>query len=193
MFIAEKGLDIETTEIDLANGEQLGPAFKAINPRCTVPALALSDGTVLTENAGIAAFLESYQPEPALLGVTAVEKGLIANWNARVELEGLIAVADAFRNQSKGLKDRAITGPRNFAQIPELAERGRQRAEDFLDMLDEQLGKSPYIAGDAFSVADITALCVVDFAAWIKITPSPAQTNLKRWHESLSTRPSSRL
>ncbi|MCH8143051.1 MAG: glutathione S-transferase N-terminal domain-containing protein [Proteobacteria bacterium] len=114
IFIAEKGLEIETVEIDLGKREQLGDDFRRINPRCTVPVLELDDGTCLTENAGIAAYLEALQPDPPLLGRTAEEKGNVANWNARVELEGLWPIADALRNRSKGMVGRAITGPTDW-------------------------------------------------------------------------------
>ena len=193
IFIAEKGIELETVEVDLRNEEQLGDAFKAINPRCTVPVLLLDDGTALTENIGIAAYLEAFKPDPPLMGTTATEKGLIATWNARVELEGLWPVADAFRNRSKGLKGRAIVGPTNYAQIPELAERGRARVGEFFAMLDQRLRHSAHIAGDDFSLADITALCVVDFAAWAKLVPSGDQTHLADWLARMKARPSAAL
>lgn len=193
IFIAEKGLAIETVDIDLAGGEQLGEAFRRINPRCTVPVLVLDDGTTLTENQGIAAYLEAAHPAPPLLGRTPRERGLVANWNARVELEGLWAVAECFRNRAKGFKDRALTGPRNVAQIPALAERGLARAEEFLETLNARLEESEFVAGDFYSMADITALCVVDFAAWIKLTVPPAYTDLAAWHARMKARPSSAL
>lgn len=193
IFIAEKNLSVETIEVDLARNEQLSPAFRAVNPRCTVPVLVLDDGTTLTENQGIAAYLDAAFPEPPLLGRSPAERGLVANWNARCELEGLWAVAECFRNRSKGLANRAITGPRDFAQIPELAERGRARAEEFLLTLDERLRDSPYLAGEFFSMADITALCVVDFASWIKLTVPDSYTGLLRWRALVGERPSSRL
>ena len=153
----------------------------------------LDDGTTLTENQGIAAYLEAAFPQPPLLGTTPVERGLVANWNARCELEGLWAVAECFRNRSRGLANRAITGPRDFGQIPELAERGRARAEEFLDTLEARLQETPYLAGGFFSMADITALCVVDFAAWIKLSIPDTHTALKRWHAAVGARPSAGL
>lgn len=193
IFIAEKNVPIETIEVDLAHNEQLSDAFRAINPRCTVPVLVLDDGTTLTENQGIAAYLEAAFPEPPLLGRTPVERGLVANWNARCELEGLWAVAECFRNRSRGLANRALTGPRDFAQIPELAERGRARAEEFLFMLDERLRQSTFVAGEFFSMADITAVCVVDFAGWIKLGVPESCTGLRRWRALVGERPSTRL
>ncbi len=196
MFIAEKGLDsktIETVEIDLGKQEQLSDAFRQINPCCTVPVLELDDGTCLTENAGIAMYLEAFAPDPPLLGRTPEEKGAIADWNARVELEGLWPVADAFRNRSKGMAGRAITGPTNYDQIPELAERGHARGVEFYEMLNARLAKSEFVAGDSFSAADITAFVLVDFSAWVKLGPTEAHTHTKRWYAAIKERPSAAL
>ncbi|EAW33121.1 glutathione S-transferase, putative [marine gamma proteobacterium HTCC2143] len=193
ILLAEKGVDVETVSIDMTKAEQLGDAFRAINPGCTIPALKLDDGTVLTENNGIAAYLEAQFPNPPMLGVTPVEKGLVANWTAKIELEGLMAAAEALRNSSPGMKDRAITGPVNHQQIPELAERGLARLNTFFDMLDARLEDREFIAIDSFSNADITAAVVVDFAAWVKVIPQEHQKNLIRWRESLNSRPSMSL
>ncbi|MFQ5534606.1 MAG: glutathione S-transferase family protein [Sphingomonadales bacterium] len=192
MLIAEKGLDIEIVQVDLANREQLEPWFREINPRCTAPVLELEDGTRFTENAGIAAYLEAACPEPPLLGVSSIERAMVAEWNARVEIEGLLAIRDAFRNTTPRMKGRAVTGPRNFDQIPALAEQGLQRAEDFLAMLDQRLRDSDFVAGDFFSMADITAVVAVDFAAWIKRPIPENARNLKRWHQEMQRRDSYR-
>ena len=190
ILIAEKGIDVETVEVDLGKGEQLGDAFKRINPRCTVPVLELDDGTCLTENHGIAAYLDARFPDPPMLGATPEERGLVADWNARVELEGLWSLADTLRNSAKGFADRATTGPTNYAQIPELAERGRARATEFFAVLDARLGEAEYVAGDRFSWADITAFVVVDFAGWVKLGPTDAHANTRRWLEQVRARPS---
>jgi len=193
IFIAEKGLDIETIEVDLANQAQLSDEFRAINPRCTVPVLELDDGTTIVENIGIAVYLEAAYPEPNLLGANPLEKGLVSTWNARIEYEGLVPTADALRNSSKRMSNRAITGPTNYAQIPNLAERGLARCREFFAMLDARLEQSEFIAGERFTLADITALCIVDFASWIKIKIESDQVNLKRWHDNVSRRPSAAL
>ncbi len=190
IFIAEKGLDIETIQVDLGKGEQLTDDFRRINPRCTVPVLELDDGTFLTQNAGIAAFLEALVPNPPLLGDTPAERGLIATWNMRVELEGLSPIADAFRNRTKSMVGRAITGPSNYDQIPELAVRGHARGVEFFDMLNVRLCETEYVAGDSFSVADISAFVVTDFAAWVKLGMTDAHTNTKRWYDLVNQRPS---
>ena len=110
ILLAEKGVAYETVEIDLRNGEQLGDAYRAVNPQCTVPALRTDDGLLLTDNAAITAWLEARFPEPPLLGVTAAEKAEIASWNWRVEFEGLLAIAEAMRNSAPAMADRALPG-----------------------------------------------------------------------------------
>ena len=192
IFLHEKGIELETVQIDIAAGEQLGEAFRAICPTCTLPALRLEDDTVLTENAGIAAWAEAYQPNPPLLGTTPTEKGLVATWNARIEFEGLFAIAETLRNSSKGMKDRATTGPVNYAQIPQLAERGRTRLGHYFDTLNARLEGRDFVALDDFSLADITALVAVDFAKWVRVEPSEAHANIKRWHATVSARPSAK-
>ena len=188
IFLAEKGVTVEKIQINLMTGEHLSDAFRAINPSCTVPALKLEDGTVLTENAGIAAYLEAAYPNPPLLGSTPVEKGIVAMWNARVEFEGLMAVAEALRNSAPGMKDRALTGPENFAQIPEVAARGIKRLELFFDMLEARLADRNFLALDVLTVADISALVVVDFARVVRVKPQEKHVNLARWRTALSAR-----
>ena len=192
ILLAEKAIETDNVQIDMMKGEQLSDAYRAINPACTIPALRLEDGTILTENAGIAVWADAYKPEPPLLGRTPEEKGLVMTWNARCEFEGMMAAAEILRNTSPGMKDRAITGPVNFPQIPELAERGRIRLPRFFDTLNERLEGRDFIAIDDFSFADITALIIVDFARWVKIEPADVHTNLKRWHAAVSARPSAK-
>ncbi|MFC3229537.1 glutathione S-transferase [Marinibaculum pumilum] len=192
ILLAEKGIEVETVQVDLGKGEQLSDSFKAINPDCTVPVLKLKDGTVLSSNAGIAAWAEAYRPEPPLLGGTPAEKGLVAHWNAKVEFDGLMAVAETLRNGSPRMKDRALPGPENYAQIPELAERGRARLTRFMADLDAQLKGREFVAIDQLSVADITALVTVDFAKWVKVVPDESQADLLRWHAAMSARPSAK-
>ena len=190
MLIAEKGLEIETEQVALGDGAQFEPAFRAINPNCTVPVLVLDDGTAICENSGIAAYLEAQYPDPPLLGTTAKEKALVATWNDRCVLEGYSATAEAFRNHARGFADHAVTGPRPFPQLPELVERGRARASDFLATLDQHLAHSPYLAGESFTLADITGYVMVEFAGWIKLGIGDDQPNLRRWHDAIAHRPS---
>jgi glutathione S-transferase len=124
-----------------------------------------------------------------LLGSTPTEKGLVATWNARVEFEGLFAVAEALRNSAPGMKDRALTGPQNFAQVPELAARGVSRLQAFLDMLEARLQGRDFVAIECLSVADITALVTVDFARVVRVKPQERHVNIARWRAALSARP----
>lgn len=191
IFIAEKGLEIETVQVDLTRGGQFDPAFVDINPRCTVPVLVLDDGTALTENSAIAVYLEACHPEPPLLGTGALEKALVANWNDRTVLEGFAGIAESYRNFSRGFTDRALTGQQKFEQLPQLVERGRSRAEEYFDTLNARLSDSPYLAGDRFTMADITALCMVDFAGWIKLAIDDRE-HLQRWYDAVNRRPSTK-
>jgi glutathione S-transferase len=193
MFIAEKGMDLPVREVDLRSGEHLQPEFRARNPDCTVPALELDDGSVISETLAICTYLEGIQPDPPLMGHTLAEGAEVLMWNARIEQQGLAAVAESFRNHSRGFAGRALTGAESFDQIPELVARGRRRAELFMDMLDKRLDGRGYIVGEAITMADITALVTVDMAAWIKLPVPEGLKNLRRWHEAVSDRPSARL
>lgn len=190
MFIAEKGIEIETVQVDLGAKEQFSDAFQAVNPDCVVPALELDDGSFLSEVLAISDYLEAKFPEPALLGTSDEERARILMWNIKVEQQGLMAIADAFRNSAKGFVDRAVPGTEAYAQIPELAERGRRRVQQFFKRLDEQLADHEYVAGDAFSIADISAIVTVDFAGWIKLTVPDDAANVRRWYDLVSSRPS---
>lgn len=190
IFMAEKGIDIETVQIDLGSGEQFGDSFRAINPDCVVPALQLDDGSCLSEVFAICHYLEARFPETPLLGSSDEERARILMWNSKVEQQGLWPVADVFRNSAKGLKGRAATGLVGYPQIPELVERGRGRLEQFFKRLDDQLASNEFVAGASFSIADIAAMVVVDFSGWIKLSVPDDAVNTLRWYESVSARPS---
>ena len=192
VFMAEKGIDIPTVQVDLRNGEHLKPEFRMINPHCTVPVLELDDGARLVSTAAIWRYLEETRPAPPLMGRTAKEKAIVADTQWRIESEGFMAVAEALRNSTPGMKDRAVTGPVNFPQIPELAERGRKRAQHFLELLEYMVGPKPFLCGDAYSVADIDAMIAVDFAKWIKLELPAGVGNARRWYESVASRPSAK-
>ncbi len=190
IFLAEKELNVPVVQVDLRNGEQLTETFRRINPQCEVPVLELDDGTIITETIAICRYLEDIHPLPPLLGVTAREKALIAMWDHKIEVEGFLAIAEAFRNRTAGFQERALAGPENYDQIPELVERGQRRAQRFFRTLDDQLAKNLYVAGDNFSMADISAFIAVDFSAWIKASPLIDHLHIKRWYETVAARPS---
>lgn len=189
ILLAEKGVIHETVQIDLRTGEQLGEAYRRINPQCTVPALRTEDGTVLTDNAAIAAYLEARYPEPPLLGVTPLEKAEVASWQWRVEFEGLMPIAEALRNRSPAMAGRALPGPVNYEQIPQLAERGLARLQQFLLDLDARLAGRDFIATDRLSIADITAVVAVDFARIVKVQLDERHPHVRRWREAMAQRP----
>ena len=190
ILLAEKGIAHETVQVDLVRGEQLGAAYREINPQCTVPALRTEEDGLLTDNAAIAAWLEARYPEPPLLGLTPAEKAEIASWNWRVEFEGLLAIAETLRNGSPAMADRALPGPVNYAQIPELAQRGQARVQHFFETLNERLAGREFIATDRFSIADITAVVAVDFARVVRVKPGERHPELLRWRAAMAQRPS---
>ena len=189
ILLAEKGVEHATVNVDLVHGEQLGAAYRAINPLCTVPALRLEDGKVLTDNAAITAYLEARYPEPPLLGTTPLEKAEIASWNWRVEFEGLLAITEALRNGSPAMANRALPGPDDYPQIPELAARGVLRVQRFFDTLERQLEGSETVVPCGFSIADITAAVAVDFARIVRVKPGEQHVNLRRWRAAMAQRP----
>ena len=189
IFLAEKGVPYESVQIDLRSGEQMGEAYRKINPQCTVPALRTEEGTLLTDNAAIAAYLEARYPEPPLLGRTPQDKAEIASWQWRVEFDGLMAVAEGFRNSSPAMVKRALPGPVDYPQIPELGQRGLARVQQFFLMLNQQLAGRDFIAANQFSVADITAVVVVDFARVIRLKPGEDLHHLLRWRAAMGQRP----
>jgi len=189
ILLAEKGVAHDTVQIDLRKGEQFGEAYRAVNPQCTVPALRTAEGPVLTDNAAIAAYLEARFPQPALLGSTPLARAEIASWNWRVEFEGLMAVAEALRNSVPAMANRALPGPVEYAQIPELAQRGLARLQHFMDTLEQRLAGREFVAADQFSVADITAAVAVDFSRVVRVKPGEQHAQLQRWREALARRP----
>ncbi|MES2385682.1 MAG: glutathione binding-like protein [Pseudomonadota bacterium] len=193
ILLAEKGLVHDTVQVDLRTGEQLGEAYRRINPQCTVPALRTDEGMLLTDNAAIAAWAEAFCPEPVLMGRSALEKAEIASWQWRIEFEGLLAIAECLRNSSPGMANRALPGPVDYPQIPELAQRGLARVQNFFAMLDERLRGREFIAADQFSIADITAVVAVDFARIVKVKPSEQHPELLRWRAAMAQRPSMSL
>ncbi|HEY8907573.1 MAG TPA: glutathione S-transferase [Rhodoferax sp.] len=189
ILLAEKGLVHETVQIDLRASEQLGDAYRGINPQCTVPALLTEEGVVLTDNAAIAAYLEARYPQPPLLGVTPLDKADIATWHWRAEFEGLMAIAEVLRNSSPAMANRALPGPVNYAQIPQLAERGLARVWQFFADLNARLAQRDFIAAQQFSIADITAVVAVDFARIVKVKPDERHPHLLRWRAAMQQRP----
>lgn len=193
LFLAEKGLEVEQVFVDMRKGEHMTDAFAAIHTDCTLPVLELDDGTCLGSCAAICRHLERVQPEPPLLGTAPAERARIDDRDRWVEMNGMLAVMEGFRNSVSGFKDHALPGRRPVAQIPELAERGRQRFEWFMEDLDGMLSGQDHVAGDDFSVADITALVTIDFGLrGMKMQLPEDLGSLAAWHERVSARPAIR-
>lgn len=192
MFVAEKDLDLEIISVDLNNREQMSKEFEAINPRLQVPALILDDGTLLTESVAICRYLDELYSDPPLFGVGALGKAKVEMWHRRMELEGLQPTADAVRNSIDFFKNRALSGSKDFEQIPALAERGLKRIDLFHQLLNSRFAKSSFVAGDEFSIADIAAVVALDFGKVVKKRIVDSTPNLKRWYEEVSSRPSAK-
>ena len=193
IFIAEKDITVETVNVDLRSKEQLNPDFRSINPHCTVPVLELDDGTPLTTTAGIWRYLEAAYPSPALMGETPKQRGIISDLQWHIEMNGFMAMAEFLRNSAPAMKGRALTGPHDYEQIPELADRGRLRVQRFLEEIDQIISTKSYVAGDQFSIADIDLLVFIEFAAWRKLGLPEGAANAHRWYEDVRARPSAHL
>lgn len=190
MFLAEKGVEIDVETVNIREGAQFKPEFAKINNRLSIPALEMDNGEVLNESDAIQRYLEEKFPETPLFGETAEERAVVNNWLRIIDYDGFYAVAEAIRNSVDRFENRALTGPRDIAQIPELGKRGIERIGYFFEDLDAQLAGRKFIAGDNFTVADINALVAVDFAGMAKQSIPDNLENLKRWHEDVSSRPS---
>ncbi|MEP2530812.1 glutathione S-transferase [Shimia sp.] len=193
MFIAEKGIEIETRNIDLSKAEQLSPAFLAINPRATVPTFITKGGQVLGENIAIATYLEEVFPDPPLMGEGAEEKASVQMWNAIGETQGGAAIAEALRNTHPAMKGRAIPGPDNYEQIPELGVRGLARVAVFFALLEKRLQESPYLASGRMTFADITAFVFCDFARVVRKKLPEDHPAARDWFARMQERPSAKL
>ncbi|CAN7577600.1 glutathione S-transferase family protein [Mesorhizobium sp. LjNodule214] len=193
VFVAEKGISIPLEPVNLGEKEQFSDWFKAINPRRQVPALVLDDGTTVAEVPAIWRFLEETYPEHPLLGSDATSRALVTMWERRAELDGFAPTMEGVRNAAAGLKGRALSGPHDYDQIPELVERSKRRVADFYADFDTHLEQVPFVAGAAFSAADITALVTVDFAtAALKMSIPDGSRAVQRWYETVAARPSAR-
>jgi glutathione S-transferase len=186
IFLAEKGISVPAEQVDMMKMEHRTPEYTAINPLQRMPALVLDDGTVITESLAICRYFEVLQPEPALFGSGAKETALVEMWSRRVENNFFATVAAVFRHLHPAMKELEVP------QVPAWAEANKPRVTWFLELLDGELAKREFIAGDNFSIADITALCTVDFMKPARLTIPEGATNVKRWHASVSARPSAK-
>ena len=183
IFVAEKGIDLPRVEVDIGSMENRKTPFLDLNPMGKVPVLELDDGSFLTESVAICRYLEELHPEPNLMGRDARETAFVEMWNRRVEHEIALSVFATFQNTHDYFKQR-------IEQVPEFGEVSKRNALRRLAWLDGELAQRPYVAGERFTIADITLLAAVDFGRVTGIRVQDDQKNLARWHESVSSRPS---
>jgi glutathione S-transferase len=186
VFLAEKGIVVPVEQVDLGKLGHKSAAYAAINPMQRVPALQLDDGTVISESIAICRYFERLHPEPPLFGTDAKEAALIEMWERRIEFHLLGPISHVFRNSHPAMKEMEVP------QVPAWAEANRPRVMDFLELLNRELKQRRYIAGDRYSVADITGMISVDFLKPAKLAIPDTLTNVKRWHEEVSARPSAK-
>lgn len=183
IYLAEKGITVPTQQIDIAAKENRAPAFLAKNPLGGVPVLELDDGTCIAESIAICRYFEEQQPEPPLFGTGPTDRALVEMWQRRMELSLLVPVSHAFQHTHQFFAGR-------ITQVADYGAAAKATAERQLQWLDGQLGDRAYVAGDRYTVADITALVAVDFGRVSGIRIQPEQKNLARWHADVSSRPS---
>lgn len=182
LFMQYKGITLDTQQVDLGTAEQLTDQYRQINPECSVPALQLDDGSVLAEVIGICTYLEALHPEKPLLGSTALEKARVISWDHRLFAAMTSAIAGMLRNRSRAFANRALPGPLDVPQIPDLVDRGKLQLDHFLPQLDKELAARPWLAGEHFTFADIDLLVAVDFMAWVKQSIPEDCSNLREWY-----------
>jgi len=183
VFLAEKAITVPTEQVDLGKMAHKSAVYTAVNPLQRVPALELDDGTVICESIAICRYFEQFQPDPPLFGVGAKDIAVVEMWERRVEFHLLGPVSHVFRNSHPAMKEMEVP------QVPAWAEANKPRIMDFLALLDRELGSRRYIAGERYTVADITGMISVDFLKPAKLEVPPALANLKRWHVEVSARP----
>ncbi|MFG1416582.1 glutathione S-transferase [Xanthobacter sp. V0B-10] len=184
IFLSEKGITVPVAPVDLAKLEHKSDAFTRVNPRQRVPALELDDGTVIAESIAICRYFEALQPEPNLFGRSPLEQALVEMWQRRVELELLTPIMAVLRHLNPAMAAMEVP------QVPEWGEANRPRVQAFLEFLDTELAERAYVAGERFTVADITAIVAIDFMRAIRAEVPESLTHIRRWRDIVSQRPS---
>jgi glutathione S-transferase len=184
VFLAEKGLHIERVDLDIMKEEHKDAGFVAMNPWQRVPVLVLDDGTAICESIAICRYVEALHPMPPLFGTTPTSQALIEMWNRRLELNLLAQIAAIFRHSHPAMAHLEVP------QVPAWAQANRPKVDESLAILDRELANREFIAGDTYSVADITGLIALDFMKPVKLTIPDGLDHIRRWHETLRARPS---
>ena len=185
IFLAEKGISVPVDQVDIVSAQNRSAEFRAKNAMGTLPVLELDDGTTIAESVAICRYFEELQPEPPLMGTDAKDRAVVEMWQRRMEFELFLPITQVFRNGHAFFKGR-------IPQVPEYGEVCRKHAEQRLEWLDGVLADRPFVAGERYTIADITALCAIDFGRVSNIRVTPEQPNLARWHAAVSSRPSAK-
>jgi glutathione S-transferase len=186
IFLAEKGIEVPFEEYDLMKGALKTPEFTKLNAFQRVPVLLLDDGTPIAETMAICRYFEEVKPEPVLFGRDARDKAIVEMWNRRMELGLLYCVAQAFRHLHPAAAQLEVP------QVAAWGEANKPKAVEIMHIMDGELASRPFIAGDQFTVADITALVAIDFMKVARIQRPSELANLDRWHKAVSERPSAK-
>ncbi len=191
IFLDEKGLDVPSEELNVRDDHQFAEPFPSMNPFHCVPFLELDDGTVIAESISICRYLEELNPEPSLFGRTPQGRAIIDMWNRRVELDGFMPLLHTVRNSVPMFEGRVVPGTRtDLAQLPAMVSRGKEMANIFLGRLEPHMAENEFIAGEEFSVADITAWFVVRMAKTLQMDIEGKFSHIQRWYREISVRPS---
>jgi glutathione S-transferase len=186
IFLAEKGIEVPTEAVDIAAKQNRSPEYAKMNPMMGVPVLQLDDGTYISETIAICRYFEATKPQPPLFGTDAKDQAIVEMWQRRMELNVTAPFFNAFRHGNAFFADR-------IEQVPAWAEQQSREIPKMLDWLDHELANRKFIAGDRYTVADITALCGLDFGRVLRVKIDPEKhKNLARWHAEVSARPSAK-
>jgi glutathione S-transferase len=186
IFLAEKGIAVPYEQVDIMKLDHRLPGFAALNPMRQVPVLVLDDGTAIAESVAICRYFEEERPEPPLFGTGARGRAIVEMWNRRMELGLLYRVAQCFRHTHPAM------APLETPQVKDWGEANRPRAVEMLEWMDEELSGRRFIAGERYSIADITALVAVDFMKVARIERPARLKNVERWYSDVSGRPSAK-
>jgi glutathione S-transferase len=185
VFLAEKNIPMEYVQVDLQKGENLSTEMRAKNPIGKIPILELDDGTCISESDAICQYFEALQPEPPLFGETPLQKAQIAMWSRQVELYLFMQIGMCFQHTTGYFKDR-------MNPIKEYGVEAGINASKFLNVLNRRLENSLFVAGDEFSIADITTMCSIDFGRVVDVRMKEEHTALQEWYKRVSDRPSAK-
>ena len=184
IFLAEKKVVVPIEPVDMSTLQHRSEAITALNPFQRLPVLQLDDGTILTESVAICRYFEELYPDPPLMGTDAADQARVEMWNRRMELQFLNFVASAFRHTHPAMKEWEVP------QVPEFGEANRPKALKMMEYMDQELATRAFLAGDRFSIADITAMMGMDMLKPARIERPDHLENLMRWYKAVASRPS---